>query len=122
LPADKLERLGETHLLLQQNIDVPLELLLPCIEDTALGLHSLRRDPDKLFSEFRLAAALYLGFQTSDARGQGGATLPHLAELGGETGVVDFHQDLTLLHDRAFMHQDLADDAAFEALQQLWRG
>jgi hypothetical protein len=106
-------------LLLQQNIDVPIELLLPCIEDVALGLHSLRRDPDKLFSEFRLAAALHLGFQAGDARGQGGATLPHFAELGGETGVVDFHQDLTLLHDRAFVHQDLADDAAFKALQQL---
>jgi hypothetical protein len=119
LSADKPERLGEARLLLRQDIDVPVELVLPCIEDVALGLHRLRRDPDKLLSEFRLAAALYFGFQARDARGNRGATLPHFAKLGGETRVVDFHQDLALLHDRAFVHQDLADDAAFKALQQL---
>ena len=38
---------------------------------------------------------------------------------GGEFGVVDAHQRLILLDDRAFLHQEIGDDAAFERLHHL---
>src|SRR5205085_4636993 len=40
-------------------------------------------------------------------------------ELRGKLGIFDSHQGLTLLNDGAFLHQDRADDATFEALDHL---
>ncbi len=47
------------------------------------------------------------------------AAFADFAEFGRELGVLDAHQRLALLHDGAFLNQDLADDAAFERLHDL---
>ena len=95
------------------------EFILPRFEDVAFGLDRLRRDLIKFFGEFGRAATLNFGFETGDARGVRGAALANFTELCGKFGVVDLHQDLAFLHDRAFVHQNFPHDAAFKALQHL---
>ena len=85
----------------------------------ALGLDRARRAAQQLVGENAAVAPVHFGLEPRDARRHGGAAFADLAELRGELGVVDAHQRLALRHDRAFLHQDGADDAAFQRLHDL---
>jgi hypothetical protein len=56
---------------------------------------------------------------TSASRRATRAAFAHFTELCREFGVVDPHQNLPLLHDRAFLDQDFQDDTAFQTLHDL---
>jgi hypothetical protein len=91
---------------------------LPRFENVAFGVDRLRGYLDQFIGEFG-GTALHFGFEACDTRSICSATGADFTQFGGKSGVVDLHEDLALLHDRAFMHQNFPDDAAFEALQDL---
>lgn len=84
-----------------------------------LRLQQLRERPRRFAPEGYVGAASRLGLQSCHPSRQCGPALSDLAELRGEFGIVNSYQDLPLLHQGAFLDKNVADDPAFQGLDNL---
>ena len=119
LSIQQLEALGQPGFLLRDHIDVLRDLARAGLKHTSLGLNGARRRLPELFRERRPLFAGSLGLKAGNARSHRGAAFANLPEFRCKLGIVDIHQRLIFLNDRALLHQDGLDNAPFQGLHDL---
>ncbi len=105
--------------MLVQHVDILRHFLRSHFEHAGFGCDRSRHHLIQLIGKGDLAASSRLGVEPGDSRRHRRAPLPYFTEFRGKFGIVNPHQGLTLLDNRAFLHKDIADDAAFKRLDHL---